>query len=306
MAKRTRLKKKEKKKEEKQLIVKRNYKDSIFRDLFNNEQALRELYGALAGCDIGEDEPIEIVTLKDVIHNSMKNDLSFLYGLKIIVMIEHQSTDCPNLPVRMFCYLAEEYEKMLDERVYGTTQITLPKPELYVFYNGNEDREEEWEQRLSDAFAVIQDNPAVEVVVKVININYEKGAQLLERSKTLKGYSILLHKVNEYILECGDREEAMQRAIKECIEEGYIADYLEREGGKVMSILRMNMTEEQKKNMWASIFREEGREEGRKEGREEGRTEIKRVMAFEMKNDGIPIEKIMQYTKLPREMIEAL
>ena len=73
-----------------------------------------------------------------------------------------------------------------------------------------------------------------------------------------------------------------------------------------MSILRMNMTEEQKKNMWASIFREEGREEGRKEGREEGRTEIKRVMAFEMKNDGIPIEKIMQYTKLPREMIEAL
>lgn len=306
MAKRTRLKKKEKKKEEKQLTVKRNYKDSIFRDLFNNEQALRELYGALAGCDISEDEPIEIVTLKDVIHNSMKNDLSFLYGLKIIVMIEHQSTDCPNLPVRMFCYLAEEYEKMLDERVYGTTQITLPKPELYVFYNGNEDREEEWEQRLSDAFAVIQDNPAVEVVVKVININYEKGAQLLERSKTLKGYSILLHKVNEYILECGDREEAMQRAIKECIEEGYIADYLEREGGKVMSILRMNMTEEQKKNMWASIFREEGREEGRKEGREEGRTEIKRVMAFEMKNDGIPIEKIMQYTKLPREMIESL
>ena len=70
--------------------------------------------------------------------------------------------------------------------------------------------------------------------------------------------------------------------------------------GNCMEVTKKGLTnthmvfEEQKKNMWASIFREEGREEGR------------RVTAFEMKNDGIPIEKIMQYTKLPREMIESL
>lgn len=127
----------------------------IFRELFNDENALRELYSALSGQEIDPDESIEIVTLEDAIFNSLKNDLSFTIGSKIIVLIEQQSTDSPNLALRLFIYLANQYDKMLDKKkIYSTSKVSIPKPELYVFYNGKDDRQEEWEQKLSDLFAV--------------------------------------------------------------------------------------------------------------------------------------------------------
>jgi predicted transposase/invertase (TIGR01784 family) len=46
--------------------------------------------------------------------------------------------------------------------------------------------------------------------------------------------------------------------------------------------------------------------EGRKEGLMEGRTEGRAEVAKNLLNDGLSIEKVAQYTKLPREEIEAL
>ncbi len=43
--------------------VKRNYKDSIFRKLFNNNAAIIELYNALSGSDYPPDTDVRIVTL---------------------------------------------------------------------------------------------------------------------------------------------------------------------------------------------------------------------------------------------------
>ena len=57
-----------------------------------------------------------------------------------------------------------------------------------------------------------------------------------------------------------------------------------------MSILRQVWTEEEMAERNQFIGREMGREEA----------------AYEMKADGLSIEKIMQYTKLSREVIEAL
>lgn len=277
-------------KKKKRQAVKRTYKDSIFRSLFNNENALRELYSALSGQSISTGEAIEIVTLEDAIHNNRKNDLAFTVNSKMVVLIEQQSTDSPNLPIRMFIYLAELYDRMLDERVYRTTRVTIPTPELYVFYNGKAERQEEWEQRLSDLFESVKETMNVEVIVKVININYEKGAELLNKCKTLKGYSFLLHKVQQLLNQGVTLDEALPQAIRECIEEDVIADFLRKNGGKTMSILRQVWTEEQKREMY----------------REEFQAEAHRADALEMKADGMPIEKIMQYTKLPREVIEAL
>ncbi len=52
--------------------------------------------------------------------------------------------------------------------------------------------------------------------------------------------------------------------------------------------------------------REEGREEGREAGKEEGREEERFTIAREMKANGEPIEKIIQYTRLSMEEIERL
>mgnify|MGYP004557081103 CR=1 FL=1 len=44
--------------------VRRNYKDSIFRKLFNNNAAIIELYNALSGSDYPPDTDVRIVTLR--------------------------------------------------------------------------------------------------------------------------------------------------------------------------------------------------------------------------------------------------
>ena len=52
--------------------------------------------------------------------------------------------------------------------------------------------------------------------------------------------------------------------------------------------------------------RAEGREEGRAEGREEGKTEEKNAIALKMRQAGLPIEQIMQFTGLSEENIKSL
>lgn len=268
--------------------VKHTYKDSIFRYLFNDKEKISELYGAISGDEI-ERESVEIVTLKNVIFNGLKNDLAFTVDSKLIVMIEHQSTDNPNMPVRMLCYLGKIYEMILDEsNLYGSKQIEIPAPELYVFYNGATRQEEEWMNKLSDSFKVKTETQFIEVMVKTININYVKGNELLRKCKSLEGYSILVHKIKAYYKESQDLNYSTKKAIKECIQEGILVEFLKKNKGEIMSILNFTLTKEQM------------REIDFNEGMEQGELNLIR----KMKGDGIPIEMIMKYTSLSREIVE--
>lgn len=70
--------------------LKRNYKDSIFRRLFNNEEKIRELYNALEGTAYGEDVPVIIKTLENALFVDVANDLAFQIDNRFVVLIEHQ------------------------------------------------------------------------------------------------------------------------------------------------------------------------------------------------------------------------
>ena len=50
----------------------------------------------------------------------------------------------------------------------------------------------------------------------------------------------------------------------------------------------------------------EGHAEGRAEGRAEGKTEEKNAIALKMRQAGLPIEQIMQFTGLSEENIKSL
>ena len=78
--------------------------------------------------------------------------------------------------------------------------------------------------KLSDAFEKRTENPELELVCKVYNINFGKNKQLLEKCKVLREYMIFVdyvryyHKEQEY----DDLATAINRAIDRCIEEGLI------------------------------------------------------------------------------------
>ena len=52
--------------------------------------------------------------------------------------------------------------------------------------------------------------------------------------------------------------------------------------------------------------REEGREEGEIKGRKEGEIKGKSEIAIEMLKDGLPIEMVAKYSKMPVEWVENL
>ena len=287
--------------------IKRNYKDGIFRSLFNDEKVLLELYSALSGKDYPKDTPVEIVTLENVIFNDIKDDLAFIVDNRFIILTEHQSTLCPNIPVRMFCYLAKEYEKMVSRNsVFSTTLEKIPTPELYMFYNGVEEMPPEWTMKLSDAFTGDCDIISVELVVKAINVNYESGAELLQRCKTLREYSLFIHKVRVYYNETGDLEYAVDRTIRECIEAGVIPEFLNRQKGDIMSVLEVNLTREERDKVREHDGYVKGLAEGKAKGVAEENCRLSREYAFKMKSMGLTVEQIREITGLTEEEIEKL
>jgi len=67
------------------------FKDSVFSFLFSDPNLLRELYCALENVDLPEDLPVKSNTLQNVLYMELINDISFVIGGKLVVLIEHQS-----------------------------------------------------------------------------------------------------------------------------------------------------------------------------------------------------------------------
>ncbi len=251
---------------------KRQTKDIVFRLVFGNDrQALLQLYNVLHGTAYVDPHELQIVTLDNAIYISRKNDLAFLLAGSIN-MYEHQSTLNPNMPVRFLIYLAQEYQLLVestDRSLYGSELIPLPTPQCVVFYNGTTDTPDEYELRLSSAFSNQDVEPAVEVVVKVININYGHNEHLMQGCGMLSQYAQFVAVTREYANKYDNREEAMNAAIEYCIGHGILEDILRKYRSQVLG----SLLEEFDEKKYARTLREEGYEVGRKEGYASGRTD---------------------------------
>ena len=251
---------------------KRQTKDIVFRLVFGNDrQALLQLYNVLHGTAYTDPHELQIVTLDNAIYISRKNDLAFLLAGSIN-MYEHQSTLNPNMPVRFLIYLAQEYQLLVestDKSLYGSEMIPLPTPQCVVFYNGTADTPDEYELRLSSAFSSQDVEPAVEVVVKVININYGHNEHLMQGCGLLSQYAQFVAVTREYANRYNNREEAMNAAIEYCIAHGILEDILRKHRSQVLG----SLLEEFDEKKYARTLREEGREAGYEAGRSDGFTE---------------------------------
>ncbi len=249
----------------------RTYKDGIFRTLFNDKEKLIELYNALEGTHFGLDIPLEFQTLEDAIYKNLKNDIAFTIDGKYIIFIKHQSTDNPNLPLRLLEYSTKTLGNMVKDReVYSTRKIKLPFPEFYMFYNGVKSFPEEWEMKLSDLYPVKEKGAFLELKVRAINVNYERGAALLMKCKTLQEYSQFVHLVRKHLSVTKDLAEALRVCIPICMEQGILKEFLKRHGTEVQNMLRVEISEEEYRAIREEGAYENGYEDGMEKGLEKG------------------------------------
>jgi hypothetical protein len=267
----------------------REYKDSVFSFLFSDPQILRELYGALEGIRLDPDVPIRINTLSDVIFLEQLNDLSFMVDNKLVILIEHQSTINPNMALRLLIYIGRIYEKIFDrKKLYSSHPLSVPRPEFIVLYNGTAPYPDRKNLNLSDMFEKVEQltgsglPPALELKVKVYNINKGHNTAIVEKCGELEGYSAFIAKVRECKGETGDNEKAMRMAIRYCIENNILKEFLQAHASEVLNMLltEWNTVE------YGEVQREEGKAEGKAEGMAEGKAEGKAEGRAEGKAEG--------------------
>jgi hypothetical protein len=245
----------------------REYKNSLFTALFKDKDALLELYNATTGSGYGPETDIVIHTLTDIFYRGQRNDVSFLMDHKLIVFIEHQSTLNPNMALRIFLYAAGVYKELIDQEALYGKQIDLPRPELFVLYNGNEYIDDKTIVKLSDSFMKVagHDQIDIEVTVTVYNINEGHNAAIMEQCRTLKGYAAFVSKVREYQgpMDGLSREErkaalreAIWKAITYCVDHDILRDFIVRNAGEVVNMLTAEFDINIAERVWQEIGEE--------------------------------------------------
>ena len=248
--------------------AKNNYRDSLFRKYFEHPDKLAALHELLTGIPTAE-QNVEIKTLKSVLFNRLKNDISFKVGDRFIVLFEHQSTINPNMPARMLLYSAMLYRKMLSkESIYSKKLIPLPAPEFYVLYNGKDPWKDNSKLYLSSAFAENQHN--LELVVTVRNIRYNKDNELLQKYKPLHDYSFFVYDVEKRVASGDSLADAIRSATDYCINHNIMRDYLSANYEEVFEMMSLRWNEKDAKKYWQKEAREEGHAAGLVEGRAQG------------------------------------
>ena len=255
------------------LHVVRNQKDTVFRMLFREKKELLELYNALNDSAYNSPEKLTIYTLENAIYMNFKNDSSFLLDSELN-LYEHQSSYNPNMPLRDLVYIAKQLEKYTrNDTIYSSALVKIPVPRFVVFYNGTDVQPDRQTLRLSDAFEKKTAEPELELKVLMLNINFGHNKELMDKSRTLREYAQYVDRVRKYA-KLMRIEEAVERAVAECIKEGILEDFLSSQKAEVIavSIFEYNEEEEMKK-IRADEF-QVGREAGKAEGKAEAVLEL--------------------------------
>ncbi len=294
---------------EKSLMANRQYKDTVFRMLFSEKENLLSLYNAVTGSSYQDADDMQVVTLKNAIYMGMKNDLAFMLETNIY-LYEHQSTWNPNIPLRDLFYIAIEYQQYVnDKSLYSSSLQKIPAPKFVVFYNGTEVEDDRVELRLSSAYEHLAGEPDLELKVLMLNVNEGHNKELMEQCQTLKEYSIYVARVRRYALEM-DLTDAVTRAIEECIKEGILVEFLQKNRSevKMYSILEYDKEWEEEKLRKAEY--EAGMEAGRNEGIELGKGEgiamAEKKIIQNMHQSGYSIQEIAEATQKSEDEVEHL
>ena len=285
--------------------VNRKYKDSVFVDLFSEDEKAKEnflsLYNALHNTNLQLSCPVENIRLDNVMYMNIINDVSCLVDNRIIVLAEHQSTINENMPLRFLQYIARLYEKLqAPSDRYLRKLSKIPTPEFYVFYNGLDDYPETTVLKISDAFMVKSDFPPLELEVKVYNINKSKGAEVLNHCKTLDEYSLFVEEVR--IQTHLDHENGFTNAVKICIEKGILKEYLQRKSREVINML----VAEYDYDTDIAVQRKESLMIGIQQGFADGAYQTKLETAKNLLKLGLSVENIVRATGLTRKDVEAI
>ncbi|MDO4474333.1 MAG: hypothetical protein Q4B75_06720, partial [Eubacteriales bacterium] len=200
---------------------------------------------------------------------------SFMIDMNVS-FYEHQSTYNPNIPLRFAIYFMNAIEDWIRQKkkdLFCQNQIRIPIPYFVVFYNGSEKRPEYEEMKLSDAFHHKTDEPQMELICKVYNINPEHNQGLKRKSIVLDGYTYFVEKVRVNQRKKMNLEEALDDAIEDCINHHILEDFFRTRKDEVKKVTHLDFTWEAREELIRKEEFEGGLSQGLSQGILRGKTE---------------------------------
>ena len=276
--------------------VNRKLKDRMFVMLFSDRKRLLELYNALNDSAYMDEAELTITTIDDAVYMGMKNDCSFIVGNQLN-LYEHQSTFCANMPLRGLIYLVDIYQAYIElheYNIYGKKLIKLPAPRYVVFYNGTEERPDKEILQLSEAFE--GDADCLEFRAVMYNINYGHNQKLMEQCKVLEDYAIFIETIRKYQQKGYLLKLAVELAVRDCIEQDILREFLIKNRSEVLSVLLTEYNEKKHIRM--------EREDAYDEGKAEGKTELLVAMIRRKADQGMPASEIADLFELDTQYVE--
>ena len=296
-------------------MANKEYKSDVFSMLLQDKKRAMEIYNAINGTDYDDPELVEMTTLDDKSFSlTVRNDASFILDANLS-LYEHQSTYCPNMPLRDLLYFASIIQKRIKAQkrdIYGGRILKIPAPHFVVFYNGKEDAPDQYDLRLSDAFEKETEDPEIELVCHVYNINSGKNTPLLSKCQTLREYMYFVDMVRKNNEISGNLEDAIEKAINQCMEENVLRDFLAQHREEVMHVMTLDYTFERRLEMQRAEAIEDGERIGKEIGKEEKLSEQIRKKI----QKGKPLDQIADeleevpetirplYEKIKQEMLQ--
>ena len=291
----------------------RSHKDSLFVDYFSKDRDWKQhflsLYNALHGTSLQvADTQLERVNIDQVLYKSYYNDIAVLVNGQFILMIEHQSTINPNMPLRLLEYIARIYGNLVDSRAkFSRHLVPLARPEFYVFYTGDQKLPPESYLHLSDAFPnqPPKADLTLELKVKVCTIRSDHPSPVVHSCHDLEQYVQFLELVEE--AKAAGQAEPLTWAIQEAVRRNILRDYLERRGGETLSILMAeydyatDLAVQKEEAYEDGLFA--GREEGISIGLERGAHQTKLETARSFLSEGLDPQMVARCTDLPLETV---
>ena len=223
-------------------------RDSVFRTLFSDKENVLHMYRALHPEDTKATiEDIKVVTLENVLAINNINDLGFMVGNHLLILVEAQTRWSVNILVRSLLYLAESYKDYLsltNQDYYSTKKVSIPTPELYVVYTGPE-------RQLPEEISLQQEffnntKTSIEVNIKIIyNKDYRETDNIfLQYMEFISVYYRMLKSdnapsrenisvYNKFVLQM------IIRAVDYCIDNNILKNFLQEHKSEVIDNMSM-------------------------------------------------------------------
>ena len=196
-----------------EIMAKRTAKNSVFIDLFQDKRNLLKLYKTLHPEDItATEDSLTDVTIENVLTDNLYNDLGFIVGDKLMILIEAQSTWTVNILVRVLLYLAQSYHEYFQrtcQNYYKSRKVKMPRPEIYVIFTGARERKPD-KISLSEEFF---EGAEIDVEVKA-SVIYERNTDDI-----INQYIIFCKVFNEQTRQYGMTKKQLQRPSGLTLEE---------------------------------------------------------------------------------------